>query len=138
MTDITIPVNVDLATAISAAQEYAELAQNAADTAAEDAATGAAAAVAPVLATAQGYRDQALNYKNDASTLLANTLAAERRIRSQDLGDFANDAAAVAWAAAQSPAISIFVGTSYWNTTSSIKRICSSVAMLMGWASICW
>jgi hypothetical protein len=78
-----------------------------ATTKASDASTFAAAALV-AQAAAEVARD--------------NAIAAERRIRQQSLGTFADDAAAVAWAAAQSPAITIITGTSYLNSTTDIFR----------------
>lgn len=76
-------------------------------------------------AAAVAARDTTLAAEGTTIAARDDATATERRIRSQDLGDFADDASALAWAAAQSPAISVVVGSSYWNTTTKIKRICS-------------
>lgn len=79
-------------------------------------------ASAPYIAQAESARDAAVVAKTVAETARDNALATERRMRQQSLGQFANDAAAEAWAAAQSPAITIITGTSYLNTTTDIFR----------------
>lgn len=79
-------------------------------------------AVAPYISQAEGARDASVAAKTAAEAARDNALASERRIRQQSLGTFANDAAAVAWAAAQSPAITIITGTSYLNSTTDIFR----------------
>jgi len=77
---------------------------------------------------AEAARGQAEDAAAEAVVTLGTVRTIERRIRAQDLGDFATDADALAWAASQMPPISVVVGSSYWNTTSSIKRICSSTS----------
>lgn len=77
---------------------------------------------------AEAARGQAEDAAAEAVVTLGTVRTIERRIRAQDLGDFGSDADALAWAASQMPPISVVVGSSYWNTTSSIKRICSSTS----------
>lgn len=79
-------------------------------------------ALAPYIAQAESARDAAVVAKTVAENARDNALATERRMRQQSLGEFADDAAAEAWAAAQSPAITIITGTSYLNTTTDIFR----------------
>ena len=64
----------------------------------------------------------AASAKSAAEAARDSAIAAERRMRTQSLGTFANDAAAVAWAAAQTPPITIVTGSSYLNSTTDVFR----------------
>lgn len=99
---------------ISAQQALADI------PAAIDAEVGPASA--PYIAQSEAARDAAVVAKTAAETARDNALAAERRIRQQSLGTFADDATAVAWAAAQTPPIAIVTGTSYLNSTTDVFR----------------
>ena len=88
--------------------------------AAIDAEVGPAAA--PYITQASNAKDAALVAQAAAEAARDSAIAAERRMRTQSLGTFANDAAAVAWAAAQTPPITIVTGTSYLNSTTDVFR----------------
>lgn len=79
-------------------------------------------ASAPYITQAVNAKDDAVAAKTASEAARDDALATERRIRTQSLGAFADDAAAVAWAAAQTPPITIVTGASYLNTTSDIFR----------------
>lgn len=110
--------------------EQAIAAANAAKRGAQQALAGIPAAIdaevgpaaAPYITQASNAKDAALVAQAAAEAARDNALAAERRIRQQSLGTFADDATAVAWAAAQTPPIAIVTGTSYLNSTTDVFR----------------
>ena len=110
--------------------EQAIAAANAAKRGAQQALAGIPAAIdaevgpaaAPYITQASNAKDAALVAQAAAEVARDNAIAAERRMRTQSLGTFANDAAAVAWAAAQTPPITIVTGTSYLNSTTDVFR----------------
>lgn len=120
--EIPLPQRLTVEQAIAAANAAKISAQQALANipAAIDAEVGPASE--PYILQSESARDAAVAAKTTAEGARDNALATERRIRQQSLGQFANDAAAEAWAAAQSPAITIITGSSYLNTTSDIFR----------------